>query len=531
VNRLTALSFTAPLGLLSALILIGAVAQPAFAKHTNSKELGLFIGFNAMNENTELGNTTLTGSPPTSGLCFGGRVGVNVTEWLAAEGEMKLQPTELADNSAAGTIFGFRAGGLVHLNLGADKKFRPFAWGGFGAETLQITPRGSLGDSDYVEQDTDFALLFGVGAKYLVLKNLLVRVDLRYVNMADKSIGGTAANWEALIGLSWIVGSGPWDKDKDGIFDNVDKCPAKAEDMDGWQDKDGCPEDDNDGDNILDSVDKCPNKAEDLDKFEDDDGCPDEDNDADGIPDTADKCPNKPEDKDGTMDSDGCPDPDNDRDGIPDTDDKCPNKFGVKAERGCPVIDTDKDGIPDKVDKCPKKPETYNGIKDKDGCPERKKSTVIITKTEIKILQKVYFEVSKAEIKSKSFGLLNTVAAVLNSQPQITKIQIEGHTDDTGSDAGNLKLSQARAESVVQYMTDRGVPAGRLVAKGFGETAPVCEQVPELLKKKRKNKRKIATCREKNRRVTFLILEINGKVVRKGESAVIETKTKVEKIE
>jgi outer membrane protein OmpA-like peptidoglycan-associated protein len=76
--------------------------------------------------------------------------------------------------------------------------------------------------------------------------------------------------------------------------------------------------------------------AEDKDGFQDEDGCPDLDNDQDGIPDLADKCPNQPEDKDGFEDEDGCPDLDNDQDGIPDASDLCPNQPGVREERGCP---------------------------------------------------------------------------------------------------------------------------------------------------------------------------------------------------
>ena len=95
------------------------------------------------------------------------------------------------------------------------------------------------------------------------------------------------------------------------------------------------PAADQDGDGILDNVDQCPRVAEDKDGFEDEDGCPDPDNDKDGIPDVSDKCPNEPEDKDGFEDDDGCPDPDNDKDGILDAADKCPLEPGV-APDGCP---------------------------------------------------------------------------------------------------------------------------------------------------------------------------------------------------
>jgi OOP family OmpA-OmpF porin len=83
---------------------------------------------------------------------------------------------------------------------------------------------------------------------------------------------------------------------------------------------------DSDGDGIHDGLDRCPDKAEDPDGFEDDDGCPDLDNDGDTIPDAADRCPNEPEDFDGHHDDDGCPEPEVDTDGdtILDEDDGCP---------------------------------------------------------------------------------------------------------------------------------------------------------------------------------------------------------------
>jgi OOP family OmpA-OmpF porin len=101
---------------------------------------------------------------------------------------------------------------------------------------------------------------------------------------------------------------------------------------------------DRDGDGIPDADDKCPSDAEDFDGFEDADGCPDPDNDGDGIPDTRDMCPNTPENRNGVQDEDGCPEETGDRDG---------------------------DGIPDNVDKCPDTPESANGVEDADGCPER----------------------------------------------------------------------------------------------------------------------------------------------------------------
>jgi hypothetical protein len=82
----------------------------------------------------------------------------------------------------------------------------------------------------------------------------------------------------------------------------------EEEDMDGFEDGDGCPEADNDADGVADANDKCPVCPEDKDGFEDDDGCPDLDNDKDGVADAKDKCPAQAETFNGISDDDGCPD-------------------------------------------------------------------------------------------------------------------------------------------------------------------------------------------------------------------------------
>ncbi len=164
------------------------------------------------------------------------------------------------------------------------------------------------------------------------------------------------------------------DTDGDGIEDPQDSCPSEAEDTDGWEDEDGCPEADNDDDGHLDADDPCPDEAEDIDQFEDEDGCPDTDNDGDGIHDGYDSCPDEPEDMDGDRDEDGCPDDDTDRDGIDDANDQCPNEEedfdGFGDEDGCPETDFDEDGIPDDQDQCPDQAEDIDEFEDDDGCPE-----------------------------------------------------------------------------------------------------------------------------------------------------------------
>ena len=91
---------------------------------------------------------------------------------------------------------------------------------------------------------------------------------------------------------------------------------------------------------------------------------------------------------------------------------------------------------------------------------------------QIQILEVVLFEVDSATIDSRSFGLLNQVASVLYNNPHLTKVRIEGHTDNSGSREYNLKLSQDRAESVRSYLIAQGVEAERLSAQGFGPDQP-----------------------------------------------------------
>jgi outer membrane protein OmpA-like peptidoglycan-associated protein len=292
------------------------------------------------------------------------------------------------------------------------------------------------------------------------------------------------------------------DRDGDGINDDIDQCPDEAEDRDGFQDGDGCPDPDNDGDGILDIVDQCPDDPEDFNGYEDTDGCPEgnRDRDGDGILDRDDQCPDDPEDKDGFQDEDGCPDPDNDRDGILDVDDKCPmdpeDPDGFEDQDGCPDPDNDQDGLLDVDDECPNEPENFNNYKDEDGCPDTPK--VVISGGKINILEKVHFETNKAVIKAESYDILNQVAETLRQNPQITSVEVQGHTDSRGSDAYNLDLSQRRAAAVRTYLIERGnIEGNRLTARGYGETKPID---PE------ENVQAWA----KNRRVEFVIMEEGG---------------------
>jgi len=87
--------------------------------------------------------------------------------------------------------------------------------------------------------------------------------------------------------------------------------------------------------------------------------------------------------------------------------------------------------------------------------------------------EKIFFELGSATVKQESFGLLDEVAMVILDHPEILLVEIHGHTDDQGEADFNLKLSRQRAEAVLMYMSSRGVPGGRMEAKGFGEAYPL----------------------------------------------------------
>ncbi|MBN1760411.1 MAG: OmpA family protein [Chitinispirillaceae bacterium] len=266
------------------------------------------------------------------------------------------------------------------------------------------------------------------------------------------------------------------DDDHDGSKNDVDRCPKDAEDEDGFEDEDGCPDLDNDKDNLPDLKDKCPNEAEDIDGFEDEDGCPDPDNDADGIADLKDQCPNIAEDFDGFEDNDGCVDPDNDKDGVPDSVDKCPNDVedfdSFEDKDGCPDLDNDKDNIPDLKDKCPEEPESFNNIDDEDGCPDSVKKEPDMPKQQL--LRGINFKSGKAEMTYESYQFLEPLLKQLRKYPEVV-IEVRGHSDSVGSYSKNMKLSQERAESVRQYLISKGIESDRVRAAGFGSSSPIAD--------------------------------------------------------
>jgi hypothetical protein len=366
----------------------------------------------------------------------------------------------------------------------------------------EVTGRvGSLSYVDSNPAEFDVAMRAYLPAMFSLLMGVGVGLD--------HGIGSPM--FRGFVGLGWAPDFR--DRDHDGILDAVDRCPDEPEDKDGFQDEDGCPDEDNDNDGIPDAVDKCPNEPEDFDGFQDEDGCPDpdndndgipdvndacpnepedgkgkrpfdgcpstqEDSDGDGIPDVKDQCPDEPEDKDGFQDDDGCPDPDNDNDGVPDIYDACPNDpedmDGFEDNDGCPDLDNDKDGIPDKQDKCPNEPETLNGYKDDDGCPDPGAPIVVLREDKIDIIERITFLPGQTEISPQGLGIVKLVAMVMRGHTELARVRIDVRADGVTEDT-----MRGRAQEVAKALAARGVDAKRLkpgnVSKGSGRVQFIIE--------------------------------------------------------
>lgn len=350
------------------------------------------------------------------------------------------------------------------------KKFRPYLYAG----------PGFLADNS--ENGLNFDL--GVGGKYYVGTNTALYLDAGYINGIESTIAQKTVRdnfWKATVGVEFDFGKTP-DADMDGVSDKKDKCPNTPTGV--AVDANGCPID-SDGDGVADYIDDCPAEAG-LTSLK---GCPDKDKD--GVADKDDACP----DVAGVAGLKGCPDADGD--GIADKDDKCPNSpKGVKVDaKGCP-IDTDGDGVYDSEDKCP----TEAGPKNNGGCPVKEPEVKKEITADQIIIQNikatpVHFVSGKSYLTEYSKGILNKLIKILNDD-KANMVNMFGYADSQGTDEYNMKLSQTRIESVIEYLTSKGIAANRIIhQKAFGEANPVASNDTE-------------EGRLKNRRVEFEIFKM-----------------------
>lgn len=306
------------------------------------------------------------------------------------------------------------------------------------------------------------------------------------------------------------------DTDRDGVNDKRDRCAGTP--SDAPVDASGCPRD-SDADRVPDFRDRCadtPSGAPvdasgcvldtDADRIPENlDRCPDtprgapvdargctRDADDDGVGDHLDRCPGTPSGV--RVNARGCP-IDSDGDGVTDDRDRCQSTPAGTAvnESGCPrpaaqptpqrqpqravpeparpPADTDADGVPDDRDRCPT---TVTGQQvDATGCPP-----LFGAGQRTITLEGVTFAAAGATLTPQARSILNRVAESLIANPEI-RVEVAGHTDSRGTAARNLRLSTARAQAVRSYLVSRGIPARRLVARGYGSAQPIADNGTE----------------------------------------------------
>ena len=377
-----------------------------------------------------------------------GRLGYFFSNVVGLEVELQYQQPHNSFGTE-GTLLGGSASLVV--NLGNERNLF-YILGGYSR--LDFGPSATAGF-------TDNAMHGAIGDRIFLSPGVALRAEVRGIYAPQTGFDGSsewAGHIVAAFGMSFFAfGGPPTDRDADGVGDSRDKCAGTL--AGATVDATGCPSD-TDRDGSLNGLDVCPNTpaGAQVDRT----GCP-VDADRDTVADGIDQCPSTP--AGATVDGRGCPS-DADSDRVPDGVDQCPNTVldATVDSKGCPA-DSDGDSVVDSRDRCPGT--AANTRVDASGCP-------ILPSPEraAVVLRGVTFESGRTVLRADSYAVLDLVAASLVANPEI-RIEVGGHTDNTGSATTNTNLSQARAEAVRAYLITKGISADRMTARGYGSTQPV----------------------------------------------------------
>ncbi|MDZ7290156.1 MAG: OmpA family protein [candidate division KSB1 bacterium] len=408
---------------------------------------------------------------------------------------------------------------LGRLGLLPSTGFRPYLAG--GAELLGIDPRGK----DNVGYDRRaFSIPFGGGVSLGIAENVALdfrglyhytfkdRLDAVAADADDAFLTGT-------VGLTWLTEVNK-DKDGDGILNKDEKkygTNPKVADTDGDGLSDGeeiltyrtdplKADSDGDGINDADEIKKYKTNANKADS--DGDGLTDgeeitkyntdplkADTDGDGLSDSDEITKYKTEALKADTDGDGL----NDGDEI-----KKYNTDALKADTDDEGLDDGREVMQYKTD--PLKADTDGGsVNDRtevirgtnplvaDDDVAKPKEILKVEVGKAIVLEGVVFKTGSAVITPQSEEILNKAFDTLNENPEI-EVEIQGHTDDRGSRAANMKLSQLRADAVKAWLVKKGIAASRITTKGYGPDKPIASNsTPEG--------------RQKNRRIEFARLK------------------------
>ncbi len=232
------------------LVMVMVVATPALAT-ARPIELGVTLGGHDFSSTSELGTADRPENPgiDPAGL-VGVRLGIPVARRIAVEGEAVTMPAKDDVLGKAVTVYGLRAHVRFDVLTG---KVRPFLVAGVGMQALRTS-------SMQMTNDSDIALHWGGGVALGVTPKLALRLDLRQLVVPGRTHNGAVSDFEVMAGATYTIGGAKRprvvlaavartaeptpdpDRDRDGIVNTRDTCPDRAENVNGWQDADGCPD-------------------------------------------------------------------------------------------------------------------------------------------------------------------------------------------------------------------------------------------------------------------------------------------------
>ncbi len=367
-------------------------------------------------------------------LILGARAGYNLTKAIGIEA--------LYDYVKQSNTSMHRYGGQVLYHFFPDSVLVPYLAAGYSGVDFNGT----------AIPDTHGTFDYGAGVKYFLTEDLAVRGDVRH--LLYKYDSNTFHNLEFTLGAYFQFGAAaPAMKAITAEPEPVKVVAAPAPAPVIVPVPVPAPPADSDGDGVIDPLDKCPGTPR-------------------GV----------------AVDSNGCP-LDSDKDGVPDYLDKCQGTpAGVAVDnKGCP-IDSDNDGVADYLDKCPGTPA---GVAvNANGCPVEATKKFCDKPTTIA----VFFDTNKADVKANYHYELDKLGNFLKEFPS-SKGTIEGYTDADGSKSANLKLSQARADNIRNYIINKfGIDRSRISAKGYGPEKPVASNKTAAGKAKNRRTEAVFSC-------------------------------------